>query len=143
AHVAAQIHQLRGEASLAYQCAREAMEVADQYGLSVWATYGLIEVGWAVAELGDPKDGITKMEAGMADYEKTGATLRSPYFLGLLSDQLGKAGRVEEALLTISRALDLSKHTGEGYALAEWHRIKGELLMKVGEASTNDASQLA
>ena len=39
------------------------------------------------------------MERGLADYEATGATLRTPYFLGLLADQLGKAGRVEEGLL--------------------------------------------
>lgn len=144
AHVAAQIHQLRGEASLAYECAKEAMELADQYGLTVWVTYGLIELGWAVAELGNPQDGIERIEKGLADYEKTGAKLRSPYFLGLLADQLGKTGRIEEALLAISKALDLAKHTGEGYALPEWHRIKGELLMKRAElnCSVSDLTRL-
>jgi adenylate cyclase len=121
------------------------MEVADQYGLSVWVTYGLIEIGWAIAELGDPKAGIEKMQIGMADYEKTGAKLRSPYFLGLLADQLGKAGRIEEALLAISKALDLAERTGEGYALPEWHRTKGELLMRSVELhhSPDGSSRLA
>ena len=44
--------------------------------------FGLIEFGWAVAELGDPNDGIDKMQRGLAEYEATGAKLRSPYFLG-------------------------------------------------------------
>jgi DNA-binding winged helix-turn-helix (wHTH) protein/tetratricopeptide (TPR) repeat protein len=145
AHIAAQILQLRGEASRASEYAKEAMEIADQYGLTIWVTYGLIELGWVAAELGNPQDGIEKMERGLADYEKTGAKLRSPYFLGLLADQLGKTGRIEEALLAISKALELAKQTGEGYALPEWHRIKGELFMKSAEAisSLNASSRLA
>ena len=131
-HVAAQLHHLRGEPSLACERAKEAMELADEYGLSVWVTYGLIELGWAVAELGNPQDGIEKMERGLADYEATGAKLRCPYFLGLLADQLGKLGRVEEGLAAITRALELAERTGEGYVLSEWHRIKGELFMKSG-----------
>jgi len=142
-HVAAQLHQLRGEASLAYERAKEAMELADGYGMSVWVTYGLIELGWAEAELGNPLDGIEKMKRGLSDYEATGATLRSPYFLGLLADQLGKAGRVEEGLLAIDKALDLAGRTGEGYVIAELHRTKGELFLKGSELnhSANDSSR--
>jgi adenylate cyclase len=132
-HVAAQLHQLRGEASLAYERAKEAMELANEYGFSLWVTVGLIELGWAIAELGNPQDGIEKMQRGLADYEATGAKLRSPYFLGLLADQLCKTGRVEEGLLTITKALSLAERTGEGYALAELHRIKGELFVKSSE----------
>ena len=68
-HVAAQFHHLRGEASLAYERAKEAMELADQYGLALWVIYGLIELGWAEAELGNPQDGIEKMQRGLAEYE--------------------------------------------------------------------------
>ena len=122
------------------------MELADEYGLAIWVSYGLIEAGWAVAELGNPQDGIEKMRRGLAEYEATGAKLRSPYFLGLLADQLGKTGRVEEGLLTITEALNLAERTGEGYALAELHRIKGQLIMKSGElnqarTSSNDAGR--
>ncbi len=129
-HVAAQLHQLRGETSLAYERAKEAMELADEYGLAVWLAYGLIELGWAEAELGDAQHGIEKMQRGLAEYEATGAKLRSPYFLELLADQLGKTGRSQEALAAITKALTLADHTGEGYTLAELHRIKGELFLK-------------
>lgn len=141
AHVAAQLHHLRGEASLCYERAKEAMDLADQYGLAVWVIYGLIEVGWAVAELGNPEDGIEKMKKGLAEYESTGARLRSPYFLGLLADQLGKMGRVEEGLAAISKALEVADVTREGYALSEWHRIKGELLMKREQCSVSHSAR--
>jgi len=129
-HVAAQVHQLRGEAHLARVYAKEALEVADEYGFSLWVTFGLIELGWAEAELGDAEGGIEKMKRGLAQYEVTGAKLRCPYFLGLLADQLSKAGRLEEGFAAITKALTLAEQTGEGYTLSELHRIKGELFLK-------------
>ncbi len=132
-HAAAQLYQLRGEATLVQVFAKEAMELADEYGLALWVTYGLIELGWAEAELGDAEGGIEKMQRGLAEYEVTGAKLRSPYFLGLLADQLSKAGQLEEGLAAITKALTLAEHTGEGYALSELHRIKGELVVKTGD----------
>jgi DNA-binding winged helix-turn-helix (wHTH) protein/predicted ATPase len=133
AHVAAQLHQLRGEAPLVHVFAKEAMELADEYGLALWVIYGLIELGWAEAELGDAEGGIEKMQRGLAEYEVTGAKLRSPYFLGLLADQLSKAGRIEEGLAVIAKALTLAEHTGEGFAVSELHRIKGALFVKSGD----------
>jgi DNA-binding winged helix-turn-helix (wHTH) protein/predicted ATPase len=128
-HVAAQLHQLRGEAPLVESLAREALELADEYGFSLWIPYGLIELGWAEAELGNVESGIEKMQRGLAQYELTGAKLRSPYFLGLLADQLNKAQRLDEGLAAIAQALSCAEQTGEGYTLAEFHRIKGELLL--------------
>jgi adenylate cyclase len=129
-HVAAQLHQLRGEVSLAYERAKEAMDLADEYGLEVWLAYGLIELGWAEAELGEVQVGIARMQRGLAAYEATGAKLRCPYFLGLLADQLCKAGHVEEGLAAIAKATTLGEHTGESYALPELYRLKGELILK-------------
>jgi predicted ATPase len=129
-HIAAQLHHLRCDAALVLVCAKDAMELADEYGLAVWVMYGLIELGWAEAELGDAQDGIEKMQRGLAEYEVTGAKLRSPYFLGMLADQLGNAGRVQEGLFAITRALSIAEQTGEGYGLAELHRIKGELFWR-------------
>jgi tetratricopeptide (TPR) repeat protein len=138
-HIAAQLHQLRGEAALSCQYAKDAMELADEHGFEIWRVYGLIELGWAEAELGKAQLGIEKMQQGLAEHDAMGATLRSPYFLGLLADQLRKAGRAEEGLAAITKALTLSQLTGEGYSLAELHRIKGDLILKTGdwgEAST-------
>jgi DNA-binding winged helix-turn-helix (wHTH) protein/predicted ATPase len=134
-HVAAQLHQLRGEATSVESLAREALEVADEYGFSLWIPYGLIELGWAEAELGKAGTGIEKMQRGLAQYKVTGAKLRAPYFLGLLADQLNKAQRIEEGLAVISQALTCAEQTGEGYALPEFHRIKGELLLNSSDLS--------
>jgi predicted ATPase len=130
--VAAQLHQLRGEVSQAYERAKEALELADEYGLTVWRAYGLIELGWAEAELGYP-NAIARIRQGLADYEATGAKLRTPYFLGLLADQLGKSGQLSEALMAITNAIELADRTGEGYCLAEFHRVQGELFLRIAD----------
>jgi predicted ATPase len=139
-HMAAQLHQLRGEAPLVQVLAKGAMELAEEYGLSLWVTYGLIELGWAEAELGDAQGGIEKMQRGLADYALTGARLRLPYFLGLLADQLGKSGRVEEGLAAIAAAVTAADNTGERYSISELYRIKGEILLKSGELLRGDVS---
>jgi predicted ATPase len=129
-YCAAQMHQLRGDASSAYQCAKESMELADEYGLEFWLPFGVILAGWADAELGNAQRGIEQMQRGLATYESSGAKLWSPYFLGLLADQLAKSGRLEEARTTICKALALAEETGESYSLADLHRVEGELLTR-------------
>ena len=135
-HVAGQMHQQQRNAQLARVYAKEALDVAEEYGFSLWATFGLIELGWAEAELGDAEGGIQKMQQGLTQYEALGAKLRCPYFLGLLADQLGKAGRIEEALEAVSEALTLAEQTGEGYALSGLHLTKGELFLKSYKLAT-------
>ena len=133
-HVAAQIQQMRGEAVLSYELAKQATELADEYGLELWRAYGIIEMGWADAEMGNVERGIEQMQRGLALHESMGSKLRVPYFLGLLADQFAKAGRVEEGLVTIRKAIAVSDHTGEGFLLPELYRINGELLIRmVGE----------
>jgi DNA-binding winged helix-turn-helix (wHTH) protein/predicted ATPase len=132
-HVAAQIHQMRGEPALAGDFAKMAAELADEYGLELWRAYGIIEMGWAEAELGDLQAGITQMEKGLALHESMGSKLRSPYFLGMLADHLAKAGRVDEGLATATQAITLAEQTGEKFWLPELHRIKGELFIQAAE----------
>jgi DNA-binding winged helix-turn-helix (wHTH) protein/predicted ATPase/KaiC/GvpD/RAD55 family RecA-like ATPase len=129
-HFAAQIHQLRGESELVEECAKEVAELAEEYGLELWLAYGCIELGWVESEMGNAQRGIEQLQRGLAAYEATGAKLWSPYFLGLLADQMAKAGRVEEGLATIEKALTQSENSGDGYSLPELHRVKGQLILR-------------
>ena len=129
-HFAVQLHQLRGEPLLAQERASEVVKLADEYGLELWVSLGKIDLGWADAELGNAQQGIEQMQRNLATYEATGAKLRSPYFLGLLADEMGKIGRLEEGLAAIASALTLAEQNGEKYWLPELYRIKGELIVK-------------
>jgi DNA-binding winged helix-turn-helix (wHTH) protein/predicted ATPase len=128
-HFAAQLHQLRGEPRLAQERANEGIRVAEEYYLELWVAFGKIALGWANAELGDVQQGIEQMQQGLTAYEATETKIFYPTFLGSLADQLNKAQRVEEGLAVIAQALTCAEQTEEGYAVAELHRIKGELLL--------------
>src|SRR5262249_24493467 len=79
--VAAQLHQLRGEVMLAFERARQLLELADEYGLELWRALGQFHLGWAEAELGNAQQGIERMQVGLATYEAAGAKLWCPHFL--------------------------------------------------------------
>jgi predicted ATPase len=83
-----------------------------------------------VAEEGEREDGITGMRQGLAALRATGAGLRQPYYLALLAEACGKAGRVEEGLILLAEALAVVRKTGELWWEAELHRLKGELLLQ-------------
>jgi adenylate cyclase len=136
-HIAAQIHQMRREPTRVCEFAKEAVDLSDEYGLELWRAYGIIELGWAEAELGNAQAGIEQMQRGLELHESMGSKLRSPFFLGLLADQLAKAGRVEDGLATAAKGITLAEQTGERYSLAELYRIKGELLMQAFAESRN------
>jgi predicted ATPase len=128
-HFAAQLHQLRGEPRFAQERGKEGISVAEEYYLELWAAFGRIALGWADAELGEVQRGIEQMQQGLTAYEATETKIFYPTFLCSLADQLNKAQRIKEGLAVIAHALTLAEQTQEGYAIAELHRIKGELLL--------------
>jgi DNA-binding winged helix-turn-helix (wHTH) protein/predicted ATPase len=128
-HFAAQLHQLRGEPRLAQERAKEGIRVAEEYYLELWVAFGKIALGWADAELGEVQAGIEQMQQGLTAYAATETKIFYPTFLCSLADQLSKAQRIKEGLAVIAQALTWAEQTEEGYALAELHRTKGELLL--------------
>ena len=142
-HFAAHLHQLRGEPRLAQERAKEGIRVAEEYYMELWVGFGRIALGWAEAELGDVQQGIEQMQQGLAAYRATETKIFYPTFLASLADQLNKTQQIEEGLAVIAQALTCSEQTEEGYALAELHRIKGELLVnRSGLLQSGDSSRV-
>jgi len=71
---------------------------------------------------------VAEIGRGLADYGATGALMWSPYFLGLLAEVLGRAGRVEDGLKAVDDALSLVERTGVRWIEADLHRLRGEQL---------------
>jgi predicted ATPase len=142
AHFAAQLHQLRGERELAHARARQVAKLADEYGLDLWQVVGDIDLGWAEAAMGNAQSGIDQMQRGIKAYKAAGGKLWCPLFLGLMADQLGRTGQVQEGLNAIAEALALIEETGETYSLPELHRIKTELLAIQRNGLAKKASNL-
>jgi predicted negative regulator of RcsB-dependent stress response len=56
-----------------------------------------------------------------------------PYMLTLLADARRRAGRADEAMLTLDEALAVAAANGERWYEAETLRLRGELLLEVSD----------
>ena len=77
--------------------------------------------------LGRVEAGIADIEAGMAVYRATGSELGVSLWLGCLAEGHAAAGRVDDALAVLERAMAFVERTGERVYEAELWRMKGEL----------------
>ena len=99
-----------------------------EHGLSHWMNCGRVFEGWAAVCGGDVHSGIETLRGGLAGWRKAGAKLWLPIFSMMEAEAYSKAGRIDDALQAIDRAIVVSEETGEHWALAEVFRIKAHLL---------------
>jgi predicted ATPase len=87
---------------------------------------------------------IAQIREGLVAWQATGAKLWRPYYLALLAEAYGKAGRTEEGLAALAEALAAVEETEERHYEAELRRLQGELLLQqtAGEAATDVQAQL-
>jgi predicted ATPase len=132
-------HVLSTSAELRH-CRREFKEVSELAGRNVvlsieqrfplWIGAAYCEQGWVLASEGHVRDGITKMQEGMALVRRTGSRARRPYHQLNLTELYLRAGMIREGLAEVDEALSASYDSLSHYYLAELHRLRGELLLR-------------
>ena len=128
-YLVASLHQLRREVVATHEWAEATLALAREQLFPYWLAVGRITRGWALAHQGQGGEGIAEMRQGLAAYHATGAELGRPWFLALLAEAYGKAGRAEEGLHVVAEGLATAAHTGEAFFEAEQYRLQGELLL--------------
>jgi predicted ATPase len=137
---AALLHSFRAETAAALERGREAVEICARYGFAYYHAMGNIVAGWASAAEGQVADGLSQLQHGLDAFRALGAELRLPYYLSLLAETFMRAGRISDALATISTGFAFASKNGEEWAVPELHRTQGELLMFEGKASAAHVS---
>jgi predicted ATPase len=127
---AAWLHQFRREGQLTQEWAEALLALSTEQGFSDWLAMGTMLRGWALAEQGQPEEGITQLGQGLAAYRATGAEVYRPYWLALLAEAYGKVGQTEEGLTVLAEALAAAHKTGGRHHEAELYRLKGELSLQ-------------
>jgi predicted ATPase len=127
---AAFFHRLRGDVQATYEQAEAAVRLATDQGLPFRVAMGTILRGWAMAALGEGKEGRAQLRQGLDGWRATGAAISWSYYLGSLADAYTRGAQGAEGLATVAEALTCVEQTGERYAEAELHRLRGELLLK-------------
>jgi tetratricopeptide (TPR) repeat protein len=98
---------------------------ADQF--TMFEPQGMMFRGWCLTALGQ-EDGTALVKRSLAAFRATGSSLWVPFFLTLLADAYGKAGKPKEGLACLDEAACLVEVTNERTTDAEIHRVRGELL---------------
>jgi predicted ATPase len=123
------IHQLRRETSLTQEWAEATVTLAHEQGFPLLVGRGSVLHGWAQADQEQSEAGIAQIHQGLAIYQAIGAGLLKSYYLVLLAEAYGKAGRAEEGLVALAEALTVVEQSGERFYEAEVYRLRGELTL--------------
>jgi class 3 adenylate cyclase/predicted ATPase len=138
----ARLHQTRGERQAVHSQALALIELAGEHHYAFWETQGRILQGWAQA-VEQPEVGLTHMRQGLQAYRATGAEIGREYFLLLLAEAEGYAGRPEAGQEWVREAQAVVQATAAQYCLPELWRLQGELQRQAGSAASSVATCLA
>jgi len=69
------------------------------------------------------------MRGGLDVLRAAGAELARPYYISILAEAHGKAGRPAQGIALIEKAVECMNRTGQRLYEAELQRIKGEILI--------------
>lgn len=127
------LHQLRNDRDGVAACAQRVIEIASEKSYPHWHSLGSMFEAWVTAADGDLAAAITSFETALAEHRATGEVIEVCYYLGVLAEMLGRAGRIEDGLTRLTEALELVEQTGERWYEAELHRSRAELLRLASE----------
>jgi DNA-binding SARP family transcriptional activator/predicted ATPase len=131
---AAMLHVFRGESRAALERGREAVDLCSRQGFAYYLAMGNVLTGWAEAVEGNLAHGLAQLREGLEGMRRLGAEIRLPYYFALLAETLWRAGLVGEALASLSTGFAFASKNGEEWAVAELHRVQGQLLAAEGKA---------
>jgi len=137
------LQQLRADEAVAREHAEQAHALASTFQAPYYRTWAGILVSYALALEQPDEERIGRLRGSIAEFKASSARLRLPYYLSLLAQVCGKAGRAKEGLASIDEALAEARTHNERWWDAELHRLRGELLLMHGaDASDVEAALL-
>jgi class 3 adenylate cyclase/tetratricopeptide (TPR) repeat protein len=130
---------LRREADAALAHGAELITLAEENRFAEWLPWGHFIHGRAMVELGEVSKGLAEMRVGIAGCQRLGNVPRLQYLIALHAEANARAGRVEEALISLSEVLAHTEQTGEQVDCAEMLRLRGEVLLMRDRSATAEA----
>jgi predicted ATPase len=142
-HVNCVFQQLRGDREALMTRSEELVAIATEQAFPHFVATGTFFRSWAWFMACGPTDEIIRdLHQALEAKRATGAEIKVPYYLGLLSKAHRSANGASTALSLLEDALDIVARTGERWFEAELHRLRGEALLKSFEPDhTEDSAE--
>jgi predicted ATPase len=125
---ASSLHQFRREPEAAREAAERAIVLCKAHDVPQWLAWAGVTRGWALARLGEMEKGLGELQRGIAAWQANRGQLALPYFLTLLAETLGAAGRPRAGLEALEQAETVIEATDHRAFEVEVHRVLSELL---------------
>ncbi|MDA1370791.1 MAG: AAA family ATPase [Proteobacteria bacterium] len=133
------IRLFRGEFGQAKQDADTAYELCLKHDLGTWLAYAMAVRGRAAVSLGQSKEeienGIAEIKRSFNMWIRSRAMVTRPYYRAILSECLDITGEYELAMECARKGVCVAERIGEGYYLAEIHRVYGASLLRLPHPS--------
>ncbi|MGI9355600.1 MAG: adenylate/guanylate cyclase domain-containing protein [Rhizobiaceae bacterium] len=123
------LHQLCGDIDTVREHAEELTILAEQERFKFWRAGGSILSGWVEIVQGGPDGGMRRIQAGVEQWQATGAEFMMTYFLPLIAVAQINAGKVQCALSLLENSIQRIERSGERWFEAEVYRIRGEAFL--------------
>ena len=127
------IHHARGEYGDACRAVETAMELGRDFPQIL--EWGRVVRGSALTRLGRVEEGIAEIRQSLERQLAMESLLERSFCYTLLAEALGAAGKNSEGLESVAAALDFAQRTDGRCYEPETHRVRGELLMALGDES--------
>jgi predicted ATPase len=112
----------------------EATAHADEHGLPLFQNWFAFLGAVLRLKQGRDAEVLQQMEAALPAADGRLSRQFRPFYLGCIAEAYLLLGSAQQALTKIGDALETAETTGEKQSLATLHRIKGEILDKLGRS---------
>lgn len=123
------LYQMRREIEPLQAYSQELIPLAQAHGFPFWLSVGLIQQAWAIAQSSRIEEAIAQLEQGLTLWRNIGAHIGEPYYLSVLAEVYGKAGRSQEGLQVLAEARSIMGQNSEAWEEALIDLTEGELYL--------------
>jgi predicted ATPase len=120
--------------------ANELAALCAEHGFPFWGVIASWHRGRSLSALRRLEEALPLLTEALAGYRAIGAVAGVPNLLTSLGDALGKAGRPTEGLKQLDEAARQIETTDERWIESNMHRVRGELLIAVGDLAAAESS---
>jgi tetratricopeptide (TPR) repeat protein len=136
AHAACPIAQWMGDIALADRHVKSLREHARRYALPLWRELARMFEALLAVSRDDIVGGLRLLRAGFDEFGELMPTYNRVKFQSDIAEALGHAGKIADGLIVAEQAIERCEQTNERWLFAELLRIKGDLLLDKGSATT-------
>jgi tetratricopeptide (TPR) repeat protein len=119
----------RDDPATVLHSAEIARALGREHGMDLYVAFGAVLAGWARGRLHDAKAGAQELRRALADYFEQGNKAFAPLFHGMLAQLEAATRDPDAAVRSIDQGFAIAAETGERFADAYLHRLRGDILL--------------